>query len=178
MYKGFELTAVLTFQGGNYIYDRMAANAFFVNGTRPIAQDLVGNYWQNPGDNVEYPSLSWNRRYDVINEDGSISENERFDNRRSGQVHDRFLQKGDFIRLRTLQLAYNLPANVANKIAMKGLRVFVGANNLFTITDFEGFDPEIVNLGGGASGRNTGQGWIGTQLPQLRSYQVGANFTF
>jgi hypothetical protein len=67
---------------------------------------------------------------------------------------------------------------VAKKIAMKGLRVFVGANNLFTITDFEGFDPEIVNLDGGASGRNIGQGWVGTQLPQLRSYQFGANFTF
>ncbi len=177
-YKGLELTAVLTFQGGNYIYDRMAASAFYVNGTRPIAQDLVGNYWQNPGDNAEYPALSWNRRYDVINPDGSVDENQRFDNRRSGQVHDRFLQKGDFIRLRTLQLAYNLPTSITEKVYMKGIRVFVAANNLATITGYEGFDPEVVNLGGGSSGRNIGQGWVGTQLPQLRSYQFGANFTF
>lgn len=177
-YKGLELTAVLTFQGGNYIYDRFAASVFAVNSTRPIAADLVGNYWQNPGDNAEFPALSWNRRYDVIESDGAISENVRFDNRRAGQVHDRFLQRGDFIRLRTLQLAYNLPKSLTEKIYMKGIRVFVAANNLATITGFEGFDPEIVNINSGAQSRNLNQGWVGLQLPQLRSYQFGANFTF
>ncbi len=175
-YKGIELVATFTFQGGNYIYDRSAASSTSAGGNI-LRSEIVNNTWTPDNTNAEYPQLMWNNRYDVINEDGTISENERFDNRRSGQVHDRFLQKGDFVRLRTLSLAYNLPSSLTSRLKMQNIRLFISANNLLTITGYEGYDPEVVNLGG-AQSRNLGQGWVGVQLPQVRSFNVGGSFTF
>jgi len=175
-YKGLELSAVLVFSGGNYIYDRAERSQSYVyTGGGIIRESIVGNTWTEGNTNAEWPQLSWNRRYDIVNEDGTISENQRFDNQRSGQVHDKFLKKGDFLRMRTLQLAYNLPATLMERWSMNGIRVYVSANNLFTITEFDGYDPEAVNLGGN---RNLGQGWVGVTLPQIRSWNIGATFSF
>ena len=176
-YKGLELIATFTFQGGNYIYDRSAASTTSAGGGNILRSEIVNNTWSPDNPNAEFPQLMWNNRYDVINEDGTISENVRFDNRRRGQVHDRFLQKGDFIRLRTLSLAYNLPNELTSRLKMQNIRLFVSANNLLTITGYEGYDPEVVNLGE-AQSRNLGQGWVGVQLPQVRSFNVGGSFTF
>lgn len=176
-YKGVELTAQFSFQGGNYIFDEHAYNTSYVIGNNIIRQDIVNNTWTESNPNAEYPEMKWNRRYDVINEDGSVSENQRFDWRRRAQRTDRHLQKGDFLRLRTLQVAYNLPKSIAEKAYMQNIRVFAAANNLLTITGYDGIDPEVVNLGG-AQGRNTQQGWVGTQIPQVRTYHFGATLSF
>jgi hypothetical protein len=116
-----------------------------------------------------------NSRYDVINEDGSISANERFDWQRAGQRHDQFLKKGDFLRLRTLTLGYSLPSSVLERIKIQRFRVFVMANNLLTITGFDGYDPEVVNVGGD---RNINQGWVGVQIPQVKTWSFGVNLGF
>jgi TonB-linked SusC/RagA family outer membrane protein len=57
------------------------------------------------------------------------------------------LQDGSYIRLKTLQLTYTLPTAISNKLTMKNLQVYVQATNLFTITKFDGWDPEIVTRG-------------------------------
>ena len=177
-YKGLELSAVLVFSGGNYIYDLAERNQVDVGGGGGILrQDIVGNTWTESNSNAEWPELSWNQRYDVINEDGTITENERFDNQRNGQVHDKFLKKGDYVRMRTLQLAYSLPASLMDRWKMSGIRVYVSANNLFTLTGYDGYDPEAVSLGN-AQSRNLGQGWVGVTLPQVRSWNTGVTFSF
>lgn len=176
-YKNFSLNALISFSGGNYIYDVARENSVYVNGAKPYREEIVGNYWQNPGDDAEFPALSWNQRYDVINEDGTIEENVRFDPQRAGQAHDKYLQSGDFIRMRALSLFYNLPRNVAESLRMQNIRLGFTGNNLFTITGYEGYDPEVVNLGGSAD-RNLGQGWVGVQLPQIKSYNFSLNVTF
>ncbi len=90
---------------------------------------------------------------------------------------DQFLQKGDFIRMRSLSLGYTLPNTVARKLQMQNIRLGVTANNLFTITGYDGYDPEVVNLGG-SSDRNLGQGWVGIQLPQVRSVNFNLSVSF
>jgi TonB-linked SusC/RagA family outer membrane protein len=176
-YKNFSLSALISFSGGNYIYDVARESSVYVTGARPFREEIVGNYWQNPGDDADFPALSWTNRYDVINEDGTIEENVRFDPRRAGQAHDKYLQKGDFIRMRVLSFFYNLPRGVAESLRMQNIRLGFTGNNLFTITGYEGYDPEVVNLGGAAD-RNLGQGWAGVQLPQLKSYNFSLNVTF
>jgi len=177
-WKGIDFSMHFSYQGGNYIFDNAEFNTTFI-GTRGsvLRADLVNNTWTESNTNAAWPKLVWNRRYDVINEDGSISENERFDNRRNGQRHDKFLKKGDFLRLRSLVLGYSLPTNVLEKIGLSRLRIYGMANNLLTITGYDGYDPEVVSLGGSQS-RNIEQGWIGTQLPQLRSFSLGINVGF
>lgn len=177
-YKNFSLNALVSFSGGNYIYDVARESSVYVTGARPFREEIVGNYWQNPGDDAEFPALSWNQRYDVINEDGTIEENVRFDPRRAGQAHDKYLQKGDFIRMRALSLFYNLPKSVAQSMRMQNIRIGFRGNNLFTITGYEGYDPEVVNTSGNSTDRNLAQGWVGVQLPQLKSYNFSLNVTF
>ena len=176
-YKGLELSVLFTFQGGNYIFDRAERNASIVNGAKNFRQDIVGNTWTPENRDAPYPALSWNNQYDVINEDGSVTPNVRFDGRGNGRVHDRFLYKGDFLRLRTLQVAYNLPSHLTEKLSMRNVRVYVSADNLLTITGYDGYDPETFGLGNNQQ-RNLGQGFVDVQLPQVRSWNFGVNFSF
>lgn len=60
---------------------------------------------------------------------------------------DRYIQNSSYLRLATLTLAYNLPPIWLRQIAMKSVRVYVTASNLFTITGYKGFDPEHGDWG-------------------------------
>ena len=177
-WKGIDFSMNFSYQGGNYIFDNAEFGSTFVGtGTNVLRSDLVDNTWSESNKDADWPELTWDRRYDVINDDGTISANQRFDNQRNGERHDKFLKKGDFIRLRGLVLGYSLPKEVLSKIGLTRLRVYGMANNLLTITGYDGYDPEVLTLGG-SQDRNIQQGWVGIQLPQLRSYSVGINIGF
>jgi hypothetical protein len=78
----------------------------------------------------------------------------------------RFVESGDFIRLRNVNLSYSLPANLIDKLKIASLRMFLQGQNLLTFTDFRGFDPELSgNL-------------IGSQYPALRTVTIGVNIGF
>ncbi|MGF1637783.1 MAG: SusC/RagA family TonB-linked outer membrane protein [Cyclobacteriaceae bacterium] len=181
-YKMFELTAFFTFQGGNYIYDAGEQSRSIVGvGGNILSRELLDNSWEQPGDIAKYPKLIWNWRYDVnqngdlvTDGDGNPNFNQRYDLNNS----TRHLHKGDFIRLRVLQLACNLPNQLTEKIHVKNMRIFLAANNLLTITSFKGWDPEQATVSGGAQSRNLQQGVVNPIIPQLRSFSAGVNFSF
>ena len=81
-----------------------------------------------------------------------------------------YLEDGTYLRLKTLQLGYTLPATLTGKIGIRKIRVYVSSNNLATFTKYTGYDPEI---GGGTDvwGVDTGV------YPQARSFLFGLNFT-
>jgi TonB-linked SusC/RagA family outer membrane protein len=72
-----------------------------------------------------------------------------------------------FIRLQNISLAYNLPASLLKKVAVNRARVFINGDNLFCITDWDGWDPET---GHGLSNSVT--------YPPMKSYSIGVNFEF
>ncbi|WP_293309501.1 SusC/RagA family TonB-linked outer membrane protein [Pedobacter sp. UBA5917] len=80
-----------------------------------------------------------------------------------------YLEKGDYFRLKTLQIGYNLPLNVTKKIGAQKVRVYLMSENLWTITKYTGYDPEI---GGTVLGVDRGI------YPQARSFMVGLNVGF
>ena len=61
-----------------------------------------------------------------------------------------FIEDGSYVRVKNVSLGYTFPSQWVSKLAMRGLRVSVSAQNLLTITDYKGYDPEIgmVNYGG------------------------------
>ena len=64
-----------------------------------------------------------------------------------------YLEDGGFFKLRTIQLGYTLPKSITGKWGMQRVRVYIMAENLFTLTNYSGFDPEIgvsPDGGGGA----------------------------
>lgn len=85
----------------------------------------------------------------------------------------RFLESGDFIRLKNISLSYNFPPSFLNN---KGtVRIFGSATNLWTITEYKGIDPEASNVG---SGTDTAMGIDYGAYPNAKSYTVGLNLTF
>jgi len=95
----------------------------------------------------------------------------------------RFLEKGDFIRLKNLQIGYNLPQKVAGDIGINNLRVYLAATNLFTITSYTGWDPEVVRVDGGGDAlanrrQNMLSGFTGTNMPNYRTYSFGLTLGF
>ena len=76
------------------------------------------------------------------------------------------------MRLKSAQFGYTLPSDITRKVAVQRLRVYVSADNLFTFTSYDGFDPEI------ASGGYTTIGIDRGIYPQSRTVSVGANITF
>lgn len=173
-YKGFDFTAFLAFQGGNYLYhddERGWTNVGGGNGI--LLKDVIDNTWTPQNQNAKYMQLRWNYRYD-IGDDGSSASNQRYDIRRA---MDRYVYKGDFLRLRTLQFGYTLPASVTRKFSVNNMRIYLIGNNLFTASEFPGYDPEALQLGD-SQNRNLGQGFVGAQIPQLKSFVVGVNIGF
>jgi len=94
----------------------------------------------------------------------------------NGLRSDRFIEDGSYLRLKTLQLGYTLPEKFFTKIDLSSLKLFVGAENLFTITNYSGFDPEV-----GKGGYNNNPLDIGidrARYPNPRTVYFGLNLTF
>ena len=83
-----------------------------------------------------------------------------------------FVEDGSYIRCKNLEVGYSLNSNVLESVRLSNLRVYASAQNLFTITDYPGFDPEIGGSSALASGIDIGR------YPSARLYRIGVNVTF
>ena len=124
-YKGFDFSAILSSQLGHDIfraYER--SDVSYTN-----YQTFWLDRWtpENPGN--EYPRLVSN------------------DPNNNQRPSDFYLEDGSFFRLRNLQVGYTLPQKLSERLKMQQLRVYISANNLFTQTNYSGFDPEIGTTG-------------------------------
>lgn len=84
-------------------------------------------------------------------------------------MSDFYLQKGDYLRIKQVQLGYTFKKSLSSKIGIERLRIYAGAENLYTLTKYTGFDPEI---GGDISGIDRGY------YPQARTLMMGINVQF
>lgn len=85
---------------------------------------------------------------------------------------DRFIQDGSFIRLRTVMLGYTLPSTVSDKIYIQNLRIYIKGSNIFTLTKFTGYTPEIGSSSVLSNGIDNGT------YPVTAVYSAGINLTF
>ncbi|MDR1200053.1 MAG: TonB-dependent receptor [Tannerellaceae bacterium] len=85
---------------------------------------------------------------------------------------DLYVKNGSYLRLKSAQFGYTLPAYLTKKVSVQRLRLFVSAENLLTFTGYDGFDPEV------ASGGYTTIGVDKGIYPQSRTISLGANITF
>jgi len=91
--------------------------------------------------------------------------------RRNTRAADIYMQKADYLRLRFLQVGYTFaPENVA-RFGLQKLRLYVTSNNLFTITDYRGFNPDAT------TGNILRAGYARDNFPIAKSFIIGANIT-
>jgi hypothetical protein len=157
-YKGLDFRADAVFVGGNYIYNAQESN-MLNDGSNTDINQRVGafSYWRKPGDTGVLPSPVY------------------FDD--SDQASDRYLQRGDYIRLRNVTLGYALPASIIDRVGLDFVRVFVQGQNLLTYRPFFKGDPE-VGIGSGESA-NPGRGEFNRySYPQVKTYTAGIEIRF
>ncbi len=163
-YKGFDLTATLVGVFGNQIYDGAGAyfSVGFNNGFDNQTRDQL-NRWQKPGDVTNVPKAI----YAGGNGTGQSS---------------RFVQNGDYGRLRSVVLGYNLPSTLTKRAFVQSARIFIQGYNLLTFTKYTGWDPEVsadfTTGGANVSTNNISQGISFYTAPQARTYTVGINLGF
>ncbi len=87
---------------------------------------------------------------------------------------DRYIEDGDYVRLKNLQLGYTLPKSVSDRLFASSIRVYVSSDNLITLTDYSGFDPEVGPFQGNALHFGVDYG----QYPQARTFMAGINVNF
>lgn len=81
------------------------------------------------------------------------------------------VEDGSYLKLKNIQLGYNLPNNALTPLGIQQVRLFLMANNVFTITDYSGLDPEI---GGGVTSRGLDGS---SRYPQARYFSIGMDIT-
>jgi len=151
---GFDLS--VTFQGafGNKIYNGGGQYMSSAAGNGYDNQTLDQmNYWDKPGDKTNVPEPR------LFAGNGT-------------NPSSRYLSDGSYIRLKTLSLGYSIPKSLLEKIHIEHLRVFVSGYNLFLITKYKGWDPE-VNSDFQASNINLGVDFY--SAPQPRTITFGLN---
>ncbi len=153
-FKGLELSAFFVFSKGNYIYNNARYNVeYYAYTTSGFARSGL-TAWTTPGQVTNFP---------------------RIDEATQGQT-TRFLEKGDFLRLRNVMLSYSLPKSITQKLKIQGLRVFAQGQNLYTWHKFQGWDPEVSTIVN--SDANSNAAVSGAQYPTLRSVNFGVNLNF
>ncbi len=156
-YKGIQLGIDCAYAGGNYIYNQMWANA-------------------NTPKNVTTSNMAM-AALDYWRPDNTGASNPRADYNQPAYNSDRWLQKGNFIRLRNVTLSYNLPVSLISRVKMQALRVYVQGQNLwYSAPGFKG-DPEVGT--GAQEGGFLRSGAIALySYPQSKVITFGLNVTF
>lgn len=116
-------------------------------------------------------------RIGIKNADGSFTLDQ---NRNYSSVNSYFVENGDYFKLKNLQLGYTFSGLALEKLKVKSARLFVMGNNLFTITKYSGFDPELGSAFSvaGYNGVTTKGIDAVSQYPQTRIYSVGLDVNF
>ncbi len=163
-FHGFDIQ--LFFQGvyGNQIYNALRYRTEGA-GDESSLSPAMSNVWvgytpviQNAllGMGVDYTQLE-NRNGTIPNPVGSPM---------NKLASSRYVEDGSYLRLKNLQIGYTFPKQWTRKAHIERLRLYITANNLFTITNYSGYDPEV---GGGTDYGN---------YPQSRTFTFGINTTF
>lgn len=152
-YKNFDLSIGLQGVLGNKIY----------NATRQTLEDVTKgsnflasclDYWTPENKNASHPRLTWDDP-----------------NRNTRAESDRYLENGSYLRLRSVQLGYTFPQTWF-KGAIQHARVYIKAENLFTITSYSGYSPDV-----NADNANY-RGFDNFIYPTNRTFMLGLNVTF
>ncbi len=93
---------------------------------------------------------------------------------RNNRVSDAYVEDGSYIRLQNISLSYTLPRKLIQKIFLSNAKIYCNIQNLFTITKYDGFDPEVGSLRGTALLNGVDY----SRYPSPRIYTVGVNLQF
>ncbi|QZE15220.1 TonB-dependent receptor [Halosquirtibacter laminarini] len=151
-YKGFDLNIFMNGRKGNKIFNR----------AKYLGESMVGNF--------NY----WDTTLDFWTPENTDTDMPRpvQDDTKNSRMSDRFIEDGSYLRLKSLQLGYSFSNSVLESLHMEKLRVYLSGQNLFTITDYSGYDPAVDNSKIWNMGVDYGS------YPSSRTYLMGVQISF
>lgn len=152
-YKGLNLNVFIQGSQGNDIYNASRYETEGMYNANNQSTEVLRR-WQIPGQITDIPRAT-----------------QSTDNLRAST---RFVEDGSYVRLKSLTLSYDIKAKLLEKWKIARLQPYITAQNLFTITNYKGFDPEVNQYGGSA----TVQGIDWGTYPQVKTFIIGVNIDF
>lgn len=153
-FKGLDASLFFTGSQGNeiYNYNKVFTDfGLFFNGNR---SDRVLNAWTPSNTDTDVPALT--QSYPL----------------EEASANSYFVEDGSYFRLKNLQIGYTLPESISEKANMQSLRIYVQGTNLLTVTDYQGYDPEIISYD------NLSLGIDSRIYPVSKVITVGTNIRF
>ena len=147
-WKGFELGIYLQGVAGNKIFNANKIDLTGMSAAYNQTTDVLSR-WTGEGSSTTMPRAVY------------------ADPNQNNRVSDRFVENGNYLRLKTLSLAYNLPEQWLRKLTIEHARIALSCENVATITNYSGFDPEV-----GINGIDN------ANYPISRTFNLGINFNF
>ena len=148
-YQGFDFSTLWEGQTGHSFVRNFERNLPFSNRRREAINRFTGS-----GTSNTFPRLTT-----------GATDNNLFS--------DFFIEDGDYLRIRNVQLGYTLPQSVLDKLRSTKVRIYLSVNNVFTFTDISGFDPS-ASTGNTSLDSTNDRGFF----PQARTYIIGFNLGF
>ena len=145
-WNGFDFSVLFQGVGNHQVYYNNQAFRFVTVMGQSLIKDITDNAWT--------PENPYNSKYPILRNNA---------NGKNNIASDAFVHNAAYFRCKNIQLGYTVPKKITKKFFVENLKVYASIDNLFTITDFPGFDPEV--------GANVG-------YPSVRQYSVGLNVSF
>ena len=145
-WNGFDFSVLFQGVGNHQVYYNNQAFRFVTVMGQSLIKDITDNAWT--------PENPYNSKYPILRNNA---------NSKNNIASDAFVHNAAYFRCKNIQLGYTVPKKITKKFFVENLKVYASIDNLFTITDFPGFDPEV--------GDNVG-------YPSVRQYSVGLNVSF
>jgi hypothetical protein len=151
-YKGIDLTIFLQGVYGNKILNANRFELEYLNGTTNQDRDMLDR-WTPTHTNTDIPRAATTRP--------------------ANRISTRQIEDGSYLRLKNVQLGYNLPDAWLKAAKIHSVRVYVTAQNLLTWTKYSGYDPEVNRFGQD----NRSQGFDYASYPTAKTFLFGLNIT-
>lgn len=145
-WNNFDFSVLLQGTGNHQVYYNNQAFRFVTVMGQSLIKDITDNAWT--------PENPYGSRYPILRNSA---------NSRNNIASDAFVHNAAYLRCKNIQLGYNVPQKITRRFYVENLKIYTSIDNLFTITDFPGLDPEI--------GATVG-------YPAVRQYSIGLNITF
>lgn len=168
-YKGFDLTAMITYSGGYYFIDQLEKWMTRVGtGEYALLSSLVEDSWRKPGDVAKYQEIVYNGGF-YYDDNGNPAKTRSEPLKMSTQN----LKKGDNVQLKEITLGYTVPRSLSKKFLLDYLRLYVNVNNVFYLTKAGRFGSPEVYLD-----HNNINGYLRYENFLNRTYSFGLSVKF
>lgn len=167
-YKNWKLDTFFSFSYGNQMFNGTKAllMTYSTTDSNNLTTDIL-DYWKIVGHETDIPRID---NASIVPNSWGLGATDYT----VGRDSDRFLEDASYLRLKSISLTYSLPKRWLEKNFLDNVSVYVQANNIWTLTDYTGQDPEVSAFGSSA----LLSGFDELTMPQSKSYSVGLNVGF